>query len=79
MSELEDADIENWDHLCIVCGKSVDHGGGLAHIKAGARMIALCCPLCIETFNKDPKHYLSLRFAHEISTELRHPHPQRSP
>ena len=77
MSELEDAEVKKWDDLCIVCGKSVDHGGGLAHIKAGARMIALCCPLCIETFNKDPKRFLSLRFAHEISTDLRHPHPER--
>ena len=78
MSEIENADIENWDHLCIVCGKSVDEGGGLAHIKAGARMIALCCPLCIETFNKDPKHYLSLRLAHEMSTVVRHSAPKES-
>ena len=77
MNELENADIENWDHLCIVCGKSVDQGGGLAHIKAGVRMIALRCPLCTQTFNKDPKHYLSLRFAHEFSTEFRHPHTER--
>jgi hypothetical protein len=35
MSELENADIKNWDHLCIVCGKSVDEGGGMCHIKAG--------------------------------------------
>jgi YHS domain-containing protein len=72
MSELENADIQNWDHLCIVCGKSVDQGEGMCHIKAGARMIALCCPLCIETFNKDPMHYLHLRAAHEISTEARY-------
>ena len=78
MSEIENADIENWDHICIICGKSVDEGGGLAHIKAGARMIALCCPLCIETFNKDPKHYLSLRLAHEMSTALRHSAPKES-
>jgi hypothetical protein len=36
-------------------------------------MIALCCPLCIETFNKDPMHYLHLRQAHEASTQVRHP------
>ena len=77
MSELENSDIENWDHLSIVCGKSVDQGG-LVHIKAGARMIALCCPLCIEIFNKDPKHYLSLRFAPEMSTSLRQPHSEQS-
>ena len=50
----------------------------MCHIKAGARMIALCCPLCIETFNKDPLHYLRMRQAHEINSELRHPHPSTS-
>ena len=73
MNELENADIEKWDDRCIVCGKSVDHGGGICHIKADSRMIALCCPLCIETFNKDPRHYLIIRTAHEINTGLRHP------
>ena len=73
MNDLETADITSWDHLCIVCSKSVDEGGGLAHIKAGARMIALCCPLCIETFNKDPMHYLKLRAAHQLNTRVTHP------
>lgn len=72
MSELENADITNWDHHCIVCGKSVDEGQGMAHLKVSERMIALCCPLCIETFNKDPMHYVRLRQAHEISTQARH-------
>ena len=52
---------ENWDQHCIVCQKSVDHGGGMAHFKVEGEMVALCCPLCIETFNKDPKRYLRLR------------------
>ena len=71
MSELENADIKNWDHYCIVCGKSVDEGKGMAHIKISERMVALCCPLCIETFHKDPMHYVRLRQAHEISTQAR--------
>lgn len=73
MTELENADIKNWDHLCIVCGKSGDQGRGLAHIKAGARMIALCCPLCIETFHKNPTKYLAIRRAHEDNATLEHP------
>jgi YHS domain-containing protein len=73
MNELETADVIEWDHLCIVCSKTVDEGGGMCHIKAGGRMIALCCPLCIETFNKDPMHYLRLRNANELSTRVRHP------
>lgn len=61
MNELENLGEENWDQICIVCHKSVDHGGGMAHFKVEGEMIALCCPLCIETFNKNPKQYLSLR------------------
>lgn len=61
MNGLENIGEENWDQHCIVCDKSVDHGGGMAHFKVEGEMIALCCPLCIETFNKEPKRYLSLR------------------
>jgi hypothetical protein len=75
MNDLENADIKNWDHLCIVCGKLVDKGGGLAHIKAGARVIALCCPLCSETFHNDPTKYLTIRRADEKSRRLEHPRP----
>ena len=70
-SELETADVANWDHYCIVCGKSVDEGQGMCHIKISERMVALCCPLCIETFNKNPMHYVRLRRAQELSAELR--------
>ena len=52
---------DDWAKHCLVCGKSVEQGGGLCHIKAEGVMIALCCPLCVETFNADPKHYLRLR------------------
>lgn len=60
--------IKNWDEHCIVCNKSVERGGGICHIKVEERMIALCCPLCIETFNKEPRHYLGLRTANELRT-----------
>ena len=77
MNELENLKEKDWDKNCLVCGKSVGRSEGMAHIKVEGHMIALCCPLCIETFNKDPKHYLSMRFAHEISAQLRHPHPDQ--
>lgn len=57
----ESLGVENWDILCLVCGKSVEHGGGMCHFKVEDQMVALCCPLCIETFQKNPKRYLSLR------------------
>ena len=43
---------------CAVCGKNVQNGGGFARIKQGERMVELCCPLCLETFQKDPAPYL---------------------
>ena len=46
-----------WDSRCIVCDKSVTQGGGYSHFKFGNRMIALFCPLCWKTFEKDPQHY----------------------
>ena len=43
---------------CAVCGKNVQNGGGFARIKQGECMLELCCPLCLETFQKDPAPYL---------------------
>lgn len=43
---------------CAVCGKNVQNGGGFARIKQGERMLELCCPLCLETFQKDPTPHL---------------------
>ena len=44
---------------CLVCGKSVEHDRGYCRIMHGKEMVNLCCPLCQETFLKDPKRYLS--------------------
>lgn len=43
---------------CVVCGKNLDRGGGFARIQRGAGQLELCCPLCLETFQKDPIPYL---------------------
>ena len=63
--------IENWDEHCIVCHKATDHGGGMCHIKVEDAMIALCCPLCIATFNKEPKRYLDQRQSNKANTRKR--------
>ena len=67
MHSDENIDIKDWDSRCIVCGKSVDGGGGMCHIKVENLMIALCCPLCVETYNNYPKHYLQLREIRQIN------------
>jgi len=56
----------DWQKHCIVCGKSVLDNEGYCHVRVEGEMVALCCPLCFETFEKNPKRYLSLR-------RLRHP------
>ena len=43
---------------CAVCGKNVQGGGGFARVNRGGRMVELCCPLCLETFEKEPAPYL---------------------
>lgn len=56
----------HWDARCIVCRKSVEHGAGLCHLNIEGNMIALCCPLCLETFQKDPQTYLRRRELRKI-------------
>jgi len=51
----------DWHKHCIVCGKSVLDGEGFCHMRVEGEMVAICCPLCFETFEKDPRRYLTLR------------------
>lgn len=69
---LEDViGIRDENDRCIVCEKPVRYGTGFAHIKHEDRMVTLCCPLCMETFQKNPHPYL-LRFkTQEIERSLK--------
>ncbi len=44
---------------CLVCGKDVDHGGGFSRLNVKGRMIALCCPLCLDVYQKTPERFLA--------------------
>lgn len=57
MSMEDTLDLKSEGERCVVCGKNVEQGRGLAHIKHGEAMVALCCPLCMETFKQDPERY----------------------
>lgn len=59
----------NWDDHCLVCGKSVGHHEGLCHVNIDGEMIALCCPLCRETFQKDSDKYLRRRAIRKLSSD----------
>ena len=43
---------------CAVCEKAITGGKWFARIKSGEWMVALCCPLCTEAFEQNPKHYV---------------------
>lgn len=62
---------EEEQDACIVCEKPVRHGTGFAHIKHEDKMVTLCCPLCMKTFQKDPRPYLIRHKAKEIEKSLK--------
>jgi predicted nucleic acid-binding Zn ribbon protein len=49
---------QDLDKECLVCGKGVEHGKGFCRLKV-ENMIALCCPLCMEVYQKNPQRYLA--------------------
>jgi hypothetical protein len=42
---------------CAVCGKGVSHVPGVAHVYHEGRRFALCCPMCIEMFQRAPARF----------------------
>ncbi len=43
---------------CAVCGKSVAGSSGYTRIKFEEQMVALCCPLCLKTFQQNPLEFV---------------------
>ena len=50
--------LDNGEEACAVCGKSVTGSRGYIRVGYDGAMVALCCPLCLETFQSDPRHYV---------------------
>ena len=50
---------QDFDKECLVCGKGVAHEEGFCRLKVGEHFIALCCPLCMEVYQKNPQRYLA--------------------
>ncbi len=44
---------------CAVCEKAITGGNWFARMKHGSWMVALCCPLCTETFEDHPGAYIA--------------------
>jgi hypothetical protein len=43
---------------CAVCEKVITGCKWFARIKSGHSVVALCCPLCTEAFEGNPKPYI---------------------
>lgn len=57
--------------VCAVCGKNVQHDRGFARANHQGIMVNLCCPLCIETFMKNPASYMARLFKNELLYDLK--------
>ena len=56
---------------CVVCGKGLRPGEALATLHAEGRKLPICCPLCLEAYQKDPKPYLERLAKHTFLDEMR--------
>ena len=58
MSQFDDCNGDCEYVQCAVCEKVITGGKWFARIKHGEWMVALCCPLCTETFEANPHAYV---------------------
>jgi len=71
MSVEDTIGFDSAGEACVVCGKNVQGSGGFARIKHGERMVSLCCPLCLETFQSDPQPHMGRLEKNLAYSELR--------
>ena len=48
----ESPETKSVDGLCAVCGKATDRSGSLARVYHQGRAHVLCCPLCVQLFQR---------------------------
>ena len=64
---------------CIVCGKGLRPGEALAKMHQGESTLPICCPLCLEAYQKDPQPYLDRLAKRALLRELRNPENPPNP
>ncbi len=37
---------------CVVCGKTIDGTSGVSHVAHQGRNFTLCCPICLQMFDR---------------------------
>jgi hypothetical protein len=58
MNNYDASDLECASVRCAVCENSIRGGKWFSRIKHGQWVVALCCPLCTETFVSNPHSYI---------------------
>jgi hypothetical protein len=58
MSQFNASDMDVASVQCAVCEKGITGGNWFARIRHGDWVVALCCPLCTEVFEKNPHPYI---------------------
>jgi hypothetical protein len=71
MSIEDSLGYNNEGQTCVVCGKGLRPGEALATMHEGETKLPICCPLCLEAYQKDPKPYLERLAKHTLLRELR--------
>jgi hypothetical protein len=57
---------------CVVCGKALKPGEALAKMHKEGRKLLICCPLCLDAYEKDPNLYLERLAKRTLARELAH-------
>jgi len=64
---------QNEGETCIVCGKGLKPGEALATMHQDGSKLPICCPLCFESYQKDPHPYLERLAKRTLLREIRNP------
>ena len=64
---------------CVVCGKGLRPDEQLAVMHQGENRLPICCPLCLDAYQADPKQYLERLARRTFMRELRRVPVENSP
>lgn len=42
---------------CLVCGKAAESGAAFAHLYHDGHRFPLCCPMCVQMFQRAPERF----------------------
>jgi len=48
---------EDTKEECAVCGKDLSEANGVAHLYHDGRRFPLCCPMCMQLFQRAPARF----------------------